>query len=244
MLVTSRSTLIVCHGHALEPVTQSSWEEIVVGNSATGERGRLLTALVLMKEMIAANRPAQLFLGTGACNDTIAATDPISRRQLREADAISYKSKIDIALRGWAAGLLDIDADAAVRLLETATVDLSSMSTAEELQQAKDIGERMDAGALILISTPEHILRCHAVALDVFRGSTLPIYAIAAQTRFHPSGPLSTVVLEGVHGAHDPDHALPAELHRHNLARGLFFGPGRSQQPYRRRLAELSRTTS
>lgn len=240
---SSRPALIVCHGHALEAVTQASWADIVVGNAETGRRGRLLTALARILELSAANQPTILLLGTGASNGTIATPNPTDRCQRRAADATAYKSKLSDALRNWAARMLGIQADAALKLIDDATLDASSMSTAEELHRAKAICERMDVRALELISTPEHILRCHATALDIFRATTLPISAIAAQTRFDESGSLSTVVLEGVHGAHDPDYALPAELQRHNLARGLFFGAGRSDERYRRRLADLARAS-
>ncbi len=177
-------TAILIHGCHLQA---KNWENIIWGAPSVGVMGRVSKGLAIAIR----ERPSLICWGTGASEKKGMTEGRYTfRYAVDHAQELAYfkrcsKEIIDQALR------------------RISFVDVKSQNTKEEVSLCMNLCLEQDIKRLILVSSPDHIGRCHQYAMDL-RSSradfkNLCISSEGSDTRFANSEPGGVLIVEPPH---------------------------------------------
>jgi hypothetical protein len=182
-------TAVLIHGCHLQA---EGWEEIVWGNPIQGRLGRVPYGLEKAEEFDA----QMIIFGTGASEK-----DGLKEGQYTFNYALAHLS--DYALER--SGPPHIATDVGAWLKKIARLELSSQNTLEEVRNAAKMANDAGIKRLILVSSPEHIMRCHQAALKVLAAEPAfthfldELYVCASHTHFAGAIVDDVVIIEPPH---------------------------------------------
>jgi hypothetical protein len=187
-------TAVLIHGCHLEA---EGWEDIVWGDPAQGRLGRVPYGLFKAMEL----RADMIIFGTGA-----------SEREGLKEGRYTYRyamERLPEFLRS--AGVPHEHWFVTKHWTESVTkLELTSQNTREEVLAAAHMAHKAGIKRLILVSSPEHIMRCHQAALSVL-GTAVDLrffldelYATASHTHFKDATVDDVVIVEPPHRGDTP----------------------------------------
>jgi hypothetical protein len=187
-------TAVLIHGCHLQA---EGWEEIAWGDPAENRLGRVPFGLFKAME---ANAEMIIF-GTGA-----------SEKDGLKEGAYTYRYTDE--------HLVDLFRSASVPherwyvtqewIKHVARLELTSQNTREEVLAAARMAKEAGIKRLILVSSPEHIMRCHQAALSVLGADPGlsffldELYAVASHTHFKDATVDDVVIVEPPHRGDTP----------------------------------------
>lgn len=194
---------VIVHGLHLHA---AQWEHIVWGDPAKGIYGRAAAGL---REALRFDAPFIIF-GTGASfKDGMSEaehTHAVARRRIAELPEFAHMGKE--AAQAW------LDAHT---LLETTALD-----TRTEIEADARIALSQGCDALVLVSSPVHIMRAHKTALALFahQGDLAPfrhnLFAVASDLNYEHTKVEDVVIVEPQHRPDRPHVPF------HETLRGLW----------------------
>lgn len=182
-------TAVLIHGCHLQA---EGWEDIVWGDPANGRLGRVPYGLLKAME---ANAKMIIF-GTGASEKDGLKEGMYTYRYAMERLPEFFRSA-GVPHERWYVTKSWINS--------VTKLELTSQNTREEVLAAARMAKEAGIERLILVSSPEHIMRCHQAALSVLgaeRGLSFfldELYATASHTHFKDATVDDVVIIEPPH---------------------------------------------
>lgn len=196
-------TAVIIHGHHLQA---AEWERVVWGDPAQGVYGRAAAGL---REALRFDAPLIVF-GTGASfKDSMPEAEhalSIARRRIVEMPEFAKMGADDA--RAW--------------LDERAVLETTALDTRTEIEADARLALSRGCNALVLVSSPVHIMRAHKTALALFshqpefRVFLHNLFAIASDVNYAGTKVDDVVVIEPQHRPDRPHVPF------HETLRGLW----------------------
>lgn len=185
---SGKSFAVLIHGCHLQA---QDWERIVGGSE--DQAGRAQTGV---KEAVW-KRAKLIFWGTGASQTSDGTKE----------SEYTYKKVVGEWLDKIAQYVKKDPEELKKYLEKVSVIDNKTQNTTQEIEACINLCQDRKIKKLVLVSSPEHITRCHNEALkyldnfQVKEGKKCPIkiYALASDTHFHDATPAKVTILEPPH---------------------------------------------